>query len=371
MAYVDGHEELAGPGRASDQESVVLANLNLDMVGEDLERLHSRLILTRSPLAVAGALDAVVADMAVMVEALDVRTPRGSRSSFHWRAVPFSGGSDHMMFLDRGIPSTMFSHAPDYTHHTSEDTPDKVDPVELERCELIAAGAAWYLANLGERAAVDLAWAVSADVLARFDEGARGVRARLAGAHGSAESGRAADDALLALGALLEGAFDHVLVLDPAPDAAGPLAELVRELREGLRQRVRGTRRALALELGRAGELAEERGFAALLAELRGPEARWVQRHTRGPLAFDLPASRLPADRAAWYAASACPLRESEQRFALLNLANLGLPLGAIRAAYAAEHGWLAQADVQRYFEDLQALGLIALRDPTPGPSKD
>jgi len=33
-----------------------------------------------------------------------VRTPRGSLSRMNWRMTPYSGGSDHMMFIDRGIP---------------------------------------------------------------------------------------------------------------------------------------------------------------------------------------------------------------------------------------------------------------------------
>ena len=56
-----------------------------------------------------------------------------------------------MMFIDRKIPGVMFSHDPDYEHHTSEDNFDKVDPVEPERCEIILPRARiWYLANLDD-----------------------------------------------------------------------------------------------------------------------------------------------------------------------------------------------------------------------------
>jgi hypothetical protein len=374
MAYLDGHEEVLGPGREPRQESVVLANLNLDMVGEDTDLLHSRLILTESPLAVAGALDAVIADMAAMVDALDVRTPRGSRSSFHYRQVPYSGGSDHMMFLDRGIPSVMFSHAPDYTHHTSEDTIDKVDPVQLERCELIAAGAAWFLANLSERESLDLAWAASADAMTRFDEGARAVRGRLAGVAPEALPQRAseADEALAALGALLERTFEHVECFDPSPRHASLLARLLSEQRAGLRERMQNARRALAGEFGLRERRDEELGsFADIQAQLRGPDARVPLRGTRGPLAFDLPGRALQTERAAWYSSSDCPFQDSERRFELLNFANLDLPLGAIRAAYSAEFGAVTMDDVSRFFEDLWSLGLVSMREATKPPSKD
>ncbi len=114
----------------------------------------------------------VVENMAEMIDNMDIRTPRGSLSEFNYRMTPYSGGSDHMMFIDRKIPGIMFSHS-DYTHHTSEDTPDKVDPVELERCEIISAGTMWYLSNLTSEQASDLAYLVSARASARIDQAAR------------------------------------------------------------------------------------------------------------------------------------------------------------------------------------------------------
>jgi hypothetical protein len=372
MAYLDRHPEVLGPGRTDSgrvEGRVVLADVNMDMVGEDTELLHSRLILTRCPLAVAGPLDAVIADMARMVDALDVRTPRGSRSTFHWRQVPFSGGSDHMMFLDRGIPSTMFSHDPDYTHHTSEDTPDKVDPVELERCELIATGALWYLANLTEREALDLAWAVSADASVRFDEGARAVRERFAelGPEALALQAVEADLSLSYLGVTATSALASVRDFHRSGEDS-PLAQLLEELRKGLHARVKVARRALSIEhagghpVGVTEELDD--GPEALLETIQHPEdARFVVRKTRGPLAFGLPAERLPAERAAWYSSEESPFRDGERRFELLNFANLGLPLSAIRGAYSAEFGPVSQDDVTRFFEDLRSLDLIELAE--------
>ena len=317
MAYIDRHPEMLGPGRTDDgrvEGHVVLANANLDMVGENTELLHSRLILTRSPLSVAGPLDAVIADMARMVDALDVRTPRGSRSTFHWRQTPFSGGSDHMMFLDRGIPSTMFSHDPDYTHHTSEDTPDKVDPVELERCELIATGALWYLANLDERQALDLAWAVSADAGARFDEGAGAIRGRIAGLSGDALS-QPHLDATAALAQLTEltiASIESVRDYDRSRSAL-VLEGLLEEQRASFDARLYSALRMLSIEHTdasyRAQEMTDEEldgDLVTLLGRMQ-VDQRLVQRTTRGPLAFSLPAERLTPERAAWYASDECP----------------------------------------------------------------
>ncbi|MFQ5750110.1 MAG: M28 family peptidase, partial [Planctomycetota bacterium] len=176
MAYLDAHPEMAGP----DLGGKWLANINMDMVGENEELLHSRMILTRTPASLPSCLNEVVENMARMVDGMTVRTPRGSRSTFNWRVIPYSGGSDHMMFLDRRIPAMMFGHEPDYTHHTSEDTPDKVDPVELERAEIIAASALWYLANLAEEQALDLLPLVEASGAGRIQAAFRLWRRRLA-----------------------------------------------------------------------------------------------------------------------------------------------------------------------------------------------
>jgi len=137
QAYLDAHPEMAGPAIGGTW----LANMNMDMVGENLELLHSKMILTRTPSSLPSAVNDVVADMARMVDGMDVRTPRGSQSAFNWRVTPYSGGSDHMQFIDRKIPGVMIGHSPDYTHHTSDDTPDRVDPVELERAEILATAA--------------------------------------------------------------------------------------------------------------------------------------------------------------------------------------------------------------------------------------
>jgi hypothetical protein len=76
-----------------------------------------------------------------------------------------------MMFIDLDVPGVMFSHSPDYTHHTSEDTPDKVDPVELERCEIIATAAMLYLSNLEPEEAVQLASLSAAKGAGRIGDG--------------------------------------------------------------------------------------------------------------------------------------------------------------------------------------------------------
>ena len=170
MPYIDAHPELVGP----ELGGKFLANMNMDMVGENLDLLHSELGLTRTPDSNPSSVNDVVENMAHMVDGMDIRTPRGSLSAFNYRITPYEGGSDHMMFIDRKIPGVMFTHS-DYTHHTSDDTPDKVDPVELERCEVIAAGTMWYLANLDAGQAIDLVHLAEANSTKRLAENGRSL----------------------------------------------------------------------------------------------------------------------------------------------------------------------------------------------------
>ncbi len=331
MAWVDAHPEAVGPRLGGG----VLANLDLDMVGEDLEQLHSALVLTRPLDSTPSALGDLVAEMARMVDGLDVRTPRGGRSRFNWRATPYSGGSDHMMFLDRGVPAVMFSHSPDYTHHTSEDTPDKVDPVELERCELIAAATAWVLADTTPEQALELAGLVEARAAGRLGDAARRAR-RLAAAGQAFEAWN-----------LLQHAREREVAA---------MAELL------------GYQGAPAVRAAVAGARARlEAQAAALLAELfpEAPARPWPddprvpERRTRGPLAFDLPERLLAGERLAWYRSPGFPL-SGDLRFELVNLVDGRRSVAAIRDFLAAEFAPLPQAAVARYLEDLVAVGVLA-----------
>ncbi|MFC1791650.1 M28 family peptidase, partial [Gemmatimonadota bacterium] len=291
MAYLDAHPELAGPalgGRA-------LGNINLDMVGENLEIIHTRMILTRTPASIPSVVNDVVENMAVMVTGMDIRTPRGSLSFPNIALTPYSGGSDHNIFIDRKIPGMMLGHSPDYTHHTSEDTPDKVDPVELERSEVLAASAFWYLATLTEDQGVELAFLAGAKAADRLGEAAReGMRHLLA----------APPEALDHAWAEVENRIAHhrewaqtavrdVLHFNDAPAVTTAVESQLAML----------DRQAAALSESVAdaarGQGAQGRVAPALP---RPTDDRVPVRLTRGPLAGGLPASRLSEERAAWYA---------------------------------------------------------------------
>jgi hypothetical protein len=63
-----------------------------------------------------------------------------------WRTAehPWEGGSDHDIFIRRGIPAVLFWHFTDFTYHTSLDRMGYLDPEEMRRTgvALLATGLA-------------------------------------------------------------------------------------------------------------------------------------------------------------------------------------------------------------------------------------
>ena len=345
MAYVDGHEEMIGPALGGSY----LAHINLDMVGEHLELLHSRMHITRTPASIPSVLNDVVENVAQMVDGMSVRTPRGSLSEPNFRVTPYSGGSDHMMFIDRKIPGVMIGHS-DYTHHTSEDTPDKVDPVELERSEIIATSAMLYLSDLTEAEALDLVYLVGANAAARVGAAARRA-ARVANELPGLGPYQALFEARNMLGHAAEQERQTVRsvlyfsdtrpVRDAVSTVEKQLTSQENELLAMLRKQAPQPRRA-----GTPVERTE------------AEDKRVPVRLTRGPLDFDLPASRLEPEDAAWYASQEFTLSGSA-RFELVNFIDGKRTVTQIRDALSAEYGPVTIATVGRYLDDLVKVDVV------------
>ena len=350
MAYLDAHPELAGPAL----DGKTLGNINMDMVGENLEIIHTKMILTRTPASIPSVLNDVVENMAAMVRGMNIRTPRGSLSEPNILSVPYSGGSDHNIFIDRKIPGVMLGHAPDYTHHTSEDTPDKVDPVELERSEVLAAGTFWYLSSLSETEATELAFLAGATAAARLGEATReGIRHLLS----------APPQALEHAWAEVENRIRHhhewsrAAVRDILHFNDGPVAAMAVDRQLGVLEEQAASLSAAVADAARA------MGASAPVAPPlpRALDDRVPVRLTRGPLAGGLPASRLSEERAAWHTSPRNPLR-GNYLFELVNFIDGERDVTAIRDAIAAEFGPVPTEAVGRYLEDLVATGLAEWR---------
>jgi hypothetical protein len=116
-----------------DQEQDLLKRckfvINVDMVGADPCKSGSSLNLHRTPYSLETSLNNVVAFW-LESEAKQKRNDSegGSMTPLPWSSQAYSGGSDHLMFIDStiGIPAVMLNQYPDKFYHTSTDTADKL-----------------------------------------------------------------------------------------------------------------------------------------------------------------------------------------------------------------------------------------------------
>ncbi len=345
MPYIDAHPEIVGPSLGGK----FLANMNMDMVGENLELLHSKLLLTRTPDSNPSAVNDVVENMAQMVDRMDIRTPRGSLSEFNYRVTEYSGGSDHMMFIDRKIPGVMFSHT-DYTHHTSEDTPDKVDPVELERCEIIAAGTMWYLANLGESQGVDLVHLTAANSAKRLADDARRAQLLLAATTKDVLSTSWAE----AVDIVEHRAQGEIETLESVSTfiSSARVAKDITVAKNEIRRQNAHYVDALHSSAAEQGVKTDKPGSNTKR------DSRVAVRLTRGPLDFGLPASKLKGKDSLYYSSSEFTLN-GDERFELVNFIDGRRAVSDIRDALSAEFTPIQIDMVAHYLEDLIKVGVV------------
>jgi len=148
-----------------------LSVINCDMIGEDLHLTGGTFNITCTPDSVPSYLNDVVVNFTKLADRLNLRSINGSSHPFAYRVLPFSGGSDHYIFNDGAlkVPSVMFGHG-DTFHHTSLDTPDKVDSSELRRVCFVALGSSYYLANASEEEAKDMARLIARNGISRLAE---------------------------------------------------------------------------------------------------------------------------------------------------------------------------------------------------------
>ena len=139
------------------------ANLNEDMVGEALVKNLSAFRLETTPYSLPTYLNDVVASFVDWMGASQriaqdlgwkdyaALSPAGSRDPFYYSIAPFSGGSDHIVFIDGSVrvPAVMFICWPDMWYHTSGDLPDKSDSTQLKRVVTLTVASALFLANAG------------------------------------------------------------------------------------------------------------------------------------------------------------------------------------------------------------------------------
>lgn len=136
------------PARAA----TTVAAINLDMVGESQAQCGSTFLLEQAPHFLGSFADELLAR--VRTAAQDwVRdfSGAGHYSLARLADVPYSGGSDHALWLDpaMGVPCPMLIQWPDRYYHTDLDSPDRCDPDSLALAVRSAATYAGFVAMAG------------------------------------------------------------------------------------------------------------------------------------------------------------------------------------------------------------------------------
>ncbi len=147
----------------------VVADLNFDMEGIRLSTSRSYWILQRTPDTFPSFLNDIGQSMMEFVSeitrervrfraggygpSLPVQAPNGSDDAFYIKIDKHYGSSDHVTYMQHGIPAVMFITWPDNWYHSSQDTPDKQDSTQYKRAAVVATGAMTVLATGGDEMA--------------------------------------------------------------------------------------------------------------------------------------------------------------------------------------------------------------------------
>jgi hypothetical protein len=211
-----------------DRTRNTLAAINCDMIGEDLHKTGGTFNIVATPDSLPSFLNDVVVNFTRAIDGLNLRSMNGSDHPFVWNREPFSGGSDHYLFNDGAlkVPSVMFNHG-DTFHHTSLDTPDKVDPSELRRVSAIAFGSVYFLAGAQRAEAEAMARLVARNGAGRLAAEASDALEAILGAGDAAALSQAYSQALNVIGRSLAREKQAVLsmaVFTPEKDYAAKAA---------------------------------------------------------------------------------------------------------------------------------------------------
>ena len=159
-AWLNAHPDIA---------KRVVADLNFDMEGIRLTTSRSYWILQRTPDTFPSFLNDIGQSMMEFVSeitrervryraggygpSLPVQAPNGSDDAFYIKIDKHYGSSDHVTYMQHGIPAVMFITWPDNWYHSSQDTPDKQDSTQYKRAAVVATGAMAVLATGGDEMA--------------------------------------------------------------------------------------------------------------------------------------------------------------------------------------------------------------------------
>jgi hypothetical protein len=165
-----------------DKEKAIIGDLNFDMEGIRLTTSRSYWIMQRTPDTFPSYINDIGQSMMEYVAevtrervryrangylpSVNITSPYGSNDAFYIKIDKHYGASDHVTYMQHGIPAVMFITWPDMWYHSSGDTPDKQDSTQYKRAAVVGTGALAVLAA-GDQ---DMAGRVTTENLGRGTE---------------------------------------------------------------------------------------------------------------------------------------------------------------------------------------------------------
>ncbi len=143
----------------------IIGTLNFDMEAIRLSQSRSYWVLQRTPDTFPSYLNDIGQSMMEYIADISrervrfrrsitgyaptqpVEAIHGSKDAFYIKIDKHYGASDHVTYMQHGIPAVMFITWPDMWYHSSEDTPDKQDPTQYKRAAAVGLGSLAVLAT--------------------------------------------------------------------------------------------------------------------------------------------------------------------------------------------------------------------------------
>lgn len=138
----------------SNLHSAIVGGLNLDMVGQSLDKSGGSFLVEKEPWSAPGFTSSLVNYLKdFVIPHYKGTSPVIQYPSIRYSSTPFSGGSDHIVLNDPyvGIPTSMIIQWPDKFYHSSKDKVENIDPEALKRAGITAALYAYMLATAQEK----------------------------------------------------------------------------------------------------------------------------------------------------------------------------------------------------------------------------
>ncbi len=170
-----------------------LCNINLDMVGLRLTQSLSFMTVMRTTYGNPHYINDVMENVYRYVGETNrsyvansmspefsrrIVAPSGTEEPMYYYVGTHFGSSDHEVFNDWGVgvPGVVLNTWPDFWYHTSQDSPDKLDPTQLKRSVVLTAVAAYTIAAADDATAAQIASEIVGNAAGRIGHQlARGV----------------------------------------------------------------------------------------------------------------------------------------------------------------------------------------------------